>query len=292
MNMNKIYINERSLEGQFKSFEDFLEKSMNFISCLEWLRKNKPDFAILKKSDLYESQITEKNFFYELRGFRASTEKNTNDVLRKLKSSLLALQNNPPFWDMQEMIQKGNYFLDGVDITNSSIAEAAATEGQVLSFDNRLYKDTELSVVDAACEHSVYSIGTIKGMAKILYESNNLEIDDFLKLYFRGTRLNFKYLEDGYGLKNFEKTEIQDCIKNFIRFSEHKNWSDIYSDQTLAYKSYKPSDKDNWFRESEYRDKTIDKFRCRNPKRCFGFKEKDIFYVLRIERDHKISDRG
>ena len=290
--MNKIYINEKSLEGQFGTFEDFLDNSMNFIRCLEWLRKNDSGYKILKKSDLYTAQITKEHCFYELRGFNASSEKNTNDVLRKLKSTLLFLQNDPPFWDAEDIIQKGEYFLDGVNITNSSIAEAAACDGQVLSFDNGLYNDIELNVVNTEMNYSVFSIATLRGMAKSLYENNKLEVDDFLKLYFRGTRLNFTYLEDGYGLIDFEKAEIQDCIKNFIRFSEHQNWNDVYNDRALVYKAYNPSDKNDWFRESRFKDKKIDKFRCINPKRCFGFKEKDIFYVLRIERDHRISDNG
>ena len=33
-------------------------------------------------------------------------------------------------------------------------------------------------------------------------------------------------------------------------------------------------------------------FRCKNPKRCFGYREGEKFYVLRMERDHKISDNG
>lgn len=36
----------------------------------------------------------------------------------------------------------------------------------------------------------------------------------------------------------------------------------------------------------------IYKFRCKNPKRCFGYRKNDVFHVLRMERDHKISDNG
>ena len=43
---------------------------------------------------------------------------------------------------------------------------------------------------------------------------------------------------------------------------------------------------------SKYSDKRIDKFRCVNPKRCFGYRDNDIFYVLRMGRDQNISDNS
>ena len=75
-------------------------------------------------------------------------------------------------------------------------------------------------------------------------------------------------------------------------FAEHKDWTEIAQDAALRYKEYKPSRKENWFLGSPYEDMTIHKFRCGNPKRCFGFRQGDVFYVLRMERDHSISDKG
>lgn len=39
-------------------------------------------------------------------------------------------------------------------------------------------------------------------------------------------------------------------------------------------------------------DTQLVEFRCKNPKRCFGYRKNDVFHVLRMERDHKISDNG
>lgn len=110
---------------------------------------------------------------------------------------------------------------------------------------------------------------------------------------YEGTRLDFTSLEEGYGLKNFEKSEIQDCLESFDRFVTHESWEDIAGDTGLYYKSYEPASKsDNWFRGAKYDGLDIYKFRCKNPKRCFGYRKNDVFHVLRMERDHKISDNG
>ena len=57
---------------------------------------------------------------------------------------------------------------------------------------------------------------------------------------YEGTRLDFTSLEEGYGLKNFEKSEIQDCLESFDRFVTHESWEDIAGDTGLYYKSYEP----------------------------------------------------
>ena len=105
--------------------------------------------------------------------------------------------------------------------------------------------------------------------------------------------MDFSKFEKEYGFLDFSQSEIEDCIEAFDRFEEAEGWDEIVRDRTLNFKRYSPaSNKDDWFRKSEFKDKKIYKFRCKNPKRCFGYREGEKFYVLRMERDHKISDNG
>ena len=70
-------------------------------------------------------------------------------------------------------------------------------------------------------------------------------------------------------------------------------WKGYAMSAQYYYKSYEPASKsDNWFRGAKYDGLDIYKFRCKNPKRCFGYRKNDVFHVLRMERDHKISDNG
>jgi hypothetical protein len=115
----------------------------------------------------------------------------------------------------------------------------------------------------------------------------------FLIARYDGTRLDFTTLEEKYAFDDFEPDELKDCLQSFDKFVQIENWDVIANDFSLHYKQYSPSSKaDNWFREERYNGKKIYKFRCINPKRCFGYREKDVFRVLRMERTHKISDKG
>lgn len=290
--MNKIFINECSLQGQYDTLEEFINRNADFVKCLNWLYKHNTTWKIYKKNNLYHSQVTKDHKFYDLRQIKIQTEKNTKDILRKMKSLLLKLQEEPPFWNDEAVTQDGTYYWNDEDISGTSIAEAAAQRAKMLSFYHPSYCDVLMSVKHETEEVTVSSISTYQWFVKELYDCKQIEPDVFLKLYFAGTRLNFSKLEAGYGLEGFEKSEIKDCMKTFERFVNHSTWADIYKDSALVYKDYSPSAKENWFRDSEFRDKKIDKFRCINPKRCFGYKEGDTFYALRIERDHSISDNG
>lgn len=119
-----------------------------------------------------------------------------------------------------------------------------------------------------------------------------MDIDTYLKERYRGTRLSFEEFDLEYGFSDFEKEEIAECLEYFERFAKHKNWTEVMKDSALRYKEYQPSKKTNWFKGSRYEDVRIDKFRCGNPKRCFGYRKGDVFYALRMERDHSISDNG
>ena len=63
--------------------------------------------------------------------------------------------------------------------------------------------------------------------------------------------------------------------------------------QKEEYKKYSPENEEkNWFSGGKYKGKTIMKFRYSKVMRCFGYRKGDRFRILRIERDHKISDNG
>lgn len=130
-------------------------------------------------------------------------------------------------------------------------------------------------------------------MSEILFQRKEITINEYINTRYKNTRLNFSRLEEDFGFESLEKNEIEDCIESFDRFVDHENWENLNRDRSLNYKEYSPSSKkDDWFRNTEYSGKKIYKFRCANPKRCFGYRENDQFYVLRIERNHKISDKG
>lgn len=288
----RIYLNELSLTGQFEDTEEFLKKNRLFFSTLVWLQKR--NWIIYKKSSLYTSYITKEHTMHHLKGMKNTSNPEDRDWILKFKRLLLSLEDNPPYWDLEEEIGKDKYHMDDMDVSYSSIAKSCENGRFVLSFHNEQFMDRELKVIKNNCENiSVFSVFSLNYINEVLYQKKVITINEYIKIRYQNTRLNFSKLEDGFGFEILEGNEIEDFIESFDRFIGHKNWEDLNHDRSLNYKEYSPaSKKDNWFRETQYKDKKIYKFRCTNPKRCFGYRENNQFYVLRIERNHKISDKG
>ena len=286
--MDKVYLNELSLDGQFSSLDDFLDACVPLIKCLKFLKENRE--TIYKHSTFFRQKITETMFLNDLRGVRG-------DKVRRLKSLLLSTTDTPPFWDLQdELVQdlESKYTLDGEDITATSVAEAAEDKGLLLSFLHNKYSNCPLDIwKNGKSIQTVHSAISIEYLAEQLWKRGQIDVHKYLNARYNGTRLNFSQIEEQYGLESFEKEEIRDCLQAFDKFVSRENWDDIVKDKGLYYKKYSPASADmDWFRQEKYQDKEIYKFRCGNPKRCFGYREKDVFYVLRMERNHKISDYG
>lgn len=286
--MNKVYLNELSLEGQYDEIEDFLDAAIPVMKCLRFIQQNHG--VIYKNSTFYKQKITKKMKWHDLRGIY-------NDKARRLKSLLLSTTDNPPFWDIQdEFLQDLNasYTADGQDVSATSVAEAAEDDGILLSFPHDKYMNRDVEVLKNKEDIlHVESAVSLDYLAEQLWKKNEIELYTYLCGRYEGTRLDFSRMEMKYGFQNFEKQEIKDCLQTFEKFVKIETWDEIFRDQSLRYKKYSPaSTEKDWFHGDEYKDKIIDKFRCINPKRCFGYREKDIFYVLRMERDHSISDNG
>lgn len=289
LKMNSFFLNELSLDGQYDTIDDFVKSNKEIMECVRWI--NKRGYRIYKKSDFYDSHITpDKTIQIGLRGYR-STSGEINDLLRKYKL-LLELTSADPYWDMEIEVSGAECYIGGDDVSKTSVEAAACDGGALLSFAEYMYNDRCIDVSYKGNTIIVFSISSYHMLSSYLNINEFWDIDEFFKLRYKGTKLDFSKLESKYGLSEFQKEEIDDCISTFDRFIK-MDWEQIYNDQSFYYKEYSPSSKKkNWFKQSKYDKMQIDKFRCVNPKRCFGYREGEKFFVLRMERNHSISDFG
>lgn len=288
MIMCDIYLNELSLDGQYGQIDDFLDASVPVMRCLKFIYENNKQ--VYKYTGFFERKITNNMKWNDLRGFHS-------DKARRLKSLLLSTTDHPPFWDTQKELKQdisATYRMGDTDVTLTSVAEAAEGDGILLSFSHEVFNNCQIRVTKNATERlEIESAVTLDYLADQLWNKKQIDIHQYLCVKYEGTRLNFTKLDTKYGFLDFEKEELRDCFQTFDKFVHMENWNEIFRDQGLRYKNYSPSSNEkNWFSGSRYSGKAIDKFRCINPKRCFGYREDDIFYVLRMERDHRISDYG
>ncbi|SDA73106.1 hypothetical protein SAMN02910275_02445 [Butyrivibrio sp. INlla18] len=291
MNNRDAYVNELSLMGQYDDIEEFLSLNKDFVYVLSSL-KNK-GYNLLKKYNLYEYRITCTDPFSALLRYRSNKGNGNNDLLRKLKINLLDMCNHEPFWTISD--NEKECCLNDENVTGSSVARATINNGILLSFSKSGQYDNKMLEIclDNGTIQNLYSINSPRMLAEELFNRGEIDGDEYLRLRYRNTRLDFSKMHQEYGTGRLEKKEIADFINSFDKFISFLSWNEILEDDSLHYKKYSPSsDRHDCFFNTVFKDKTICKFRCINPKRCFGYREGDVFYVLRLERTHEISDFG
>lgn len=290
-----LLLNEKSLTGQFPDALAFYNTLPSFIECLKILEQFK--ISLHKSVSFYQSMITKELSVRELANRREQVPPTERDKVREFKKKLYQLQAQEPFWDAQTETVSQNlescYFANGEDVSATSVAEAAVRGGALLSFQKEGYGDCVVTVEENQEQYQVPSAQSGPYLAKVLYDGSMIETEDFLNYYYRGTKLRFDQMDKKLGTAVLELKELETAQEAFSRFCS-ESWDEIVKDRYFYYKQYQPSNQDNWFKNTEYQEKTIHKFRCgmHSQIRCFGYREGDFFYVLRMERDHSISDNG
>lgn len=70
------------------------------------------------------------------------------------------------------------------------------------------------------------------------------------------------------------------------------DWIAIAMNNGLDYKTYNKNKKSKRYFSDDLWKKGIKKFRITKRNRCFGYLENGIFYVLRFDFEHELSDVG
>lgn len=279
-------LNEQSLQGQFKNAEEFLQSAKPVIQCIRKIHEYS-EMIIYKTMNFSECKITKDKRICDLARCQVSDE---------LLNFQLSLDNEVyayPFWDnnpQQNLEQE--YLYEGENVSCTSLAEAAVRKDALLSFALEKFMDCVIPIRSKEKLYQIFSIHTPKYL--IEQYSDVLEIDrkTMLKIRYEGTRIDCTTLETEYGADILEKSEFNMLISTLDKLVEHDSWESIGRDDGLEYKKYTPSPKNNWFRDGKYRGKTIMKFRYSKVMRCFGYRKGDKLRLLRLERDHSISDNG
>lgn len=284
--MNFI-LNEKSLYGQFKSTDEFIKSLEANLQCFRLVRSQK-DGEIRKIADFYKCKVTAEQSLGDLKQYPKS------DELSRLRIALDKEMRTEPFWDSAPVHDYGMpYWLGDEDMAATAVAEAIARKENLLSFDSVIYSDCRLLIRWNGEEHLVFSIYHPSYLVECFGEQIGLKRDECLKARYAKTRLDCSLLEKEYGAEYLEKEEYELLLGTLDKFVKHESWESIGLDDGLEYKKYIPSAKEeDWFRNSVYRDMTIMKFRFSSKMRCFGYRKGERFRLLRIERNHKRSNKG
>ena len=134
-----ILLNELSLNGQFTSEEDFLDNLDSVLAIIKLLEVL--NFDLLKNYTFFNSKITATSTLIQIMNSR-------DDRIRKIKSYLLKLSNNPPFWNDT---QKHNcirdiYIYNLNNICETSLAESSKRDQIILSFNHNNFLKSNLII--------------------------------------------------------------------------------------------------------------------------------------------------
>ncbi len=280
-------LNEKSLHGQFESVEEFLKSLEANLQCFRLVR-SKGDGQIRKLADFYKCKITKELSLGELKKYARS------DELSRFKIALDKEMRTEPYWDLAPAHNYGkSYWMGEEDVAATAVAEAAARQESLLSFRSAVYSDCKLYIKCDREEYTVISVYQPAYLVECFGGQMGLERDECLKARYAGTRLDCSLLEKEYGAAHLEKEEYGLLLGTLDKFVRHESWESIGLDDGLEYKKYTPSSKEeDWFHNTIYSDRTIMKFRFSSRMRCFGYRKGERFRLLRIERDHRKSDKG
>ena len=279
-----ILINELSLVGQYSSVKRFITHGLFEITNV-LIDISITDNTLLKKYDFFNSNITNDITLHSLLKSNISRE---YDLLRKFKSELFQLIEDP-FWESDKRHSDRDTFLfNSENINNSSLAEACERDRVVVSFVHDNFITLKLPVIKNKENITIDNLYDKNHFLELGRSRDEITFEAYVKNKFKKTNLDFSLIDNrnGFALLNTqdEETAFLSTFEKFIQM----NWTDISQDDGLKYKPYNDLEK---FKKT-YPGKKICKFRTSQLYRCFGYREDDTFFVVRFEIEHDLSDEG
>ncbi len=275
-----ILLNELSLDGQFTDKDIFLDNLENLLYTIKVIEQLK--FSLLKDYSFFNSQVTNSESFIEI-------AQSKDNRVRKLKSFLLRLSNNPPFWNTEQEhnCSDNSYIFNSNNICETSLAESCERDKFILSFKHNDYLEYNLLIKKNTNKINLYNILDRNLFLDYIFNLDKIIPLEYCKLRFKNTNLDFTLLDEITGFNLLNKKQVKEYISSFIKFSLME-WINIDNDVGFQYKPYTG----DIFKKTKYAMKNIKKFRTSQLYRCFGYRQENIFYVIQFEINHKISDNG
>lgn len=138
----ELLLNELSINGQFPTVQKFVEDGIPpLVSVLNEVDKSTD--LLYKKHDFYASMVTPHT---NLHTVFIGHDSRKYDVIRKFKSLLASLFENPYWEDNAKHSQDDTYNLNNVNISGTSIAEACERDKVIISFKSDSYNAKALSI--------------------------------------------------------------------------------------------------------------------------------------------------
>lgn len=286
----QIILNELSLEKKFIDFDDFLDKFLEIIKMYNLQIEN---LEVYKHSGLIETILFDEVKFIDI---LTNPKYSRKDEVRKYRKLIDNQFTSDPFWDLDKRHNElDSYQCDFTDkYSNYGIAEACERGNVVISFKTEHFDSCEkIEITKNRTQNlEVTNIHSKDGLIEFCRSFKLITPYLYCKHKFKGKNISFDDVDTNESFNRLSPEEVEIFLDSFEHFS-NMSWEEIAKSDGLEYKKYSPSSKKkSWFINSRFEDKNIYKFRVTQKFRCYGYREKDTFFAVRFEVDHKISDNG
>ncbi|MEA1956039.1 MAG: hypothetical protein U9N02_06055, partial [Campylobacterota bacterium] len=193
-----VLINELSLDGQFLDKDNFLDNLEEVLISIKLL--NSLEITLLKNYTFFDSNITREYNFSEL-------TKSKDSRIRRLKSYLLKLSNNPPFWNETQIHSCINdkYIYNSKNICNTSLAESSQRDKFILSFNHNNYLGEKIKIQKNDDNLELYNIMENDKFLDYLLIKEIITPLEFCVNRYKKSNLDFSKIEEGYGFDILNK---------------------------------------------------------------------------------------
>lgn len=280
----EILINELSLNGQFDTEDKFLDNLQDILRIFKLIEIS--DFTLLKNSMLFDVEITSNYKMVELLTLKT-------DKIRKLKSFIVKLSHNPPFWDSDKKHHfSDTYHYKSKNVCNTSLAESCERDKMILSFEHSDFSEDICTIQKNSESLNIFNVVNSNKFLEYLFLNKLINCLQYCQNKFKNSKLNFEEINDGFGFDSLKTFQQEKEFLDTFELFDKMDWSNIFESDGLEYKQYKSSRSKNWFKGTKFENINIYKFRVTQKYRCFGYRKDDKFNILRFEIDHEISDNG
>ncbi len=286
--MIDLILNEKSLDGQFSSIEEFCDKGVvGLIAVLEDRKRLSDQTTLYKSAALTDAMVTPGDTYTSV----VFDESNRiYDGIRRYKVALLSLIDDP-FWDSDSKQKAEDKYetLDGKSLNGTSVAEAESRNGILVSFAHPSYSATNIKIKKNDDEVEVSNACQEGQIIDVSYHKALIQFKEYAELKFSGGKLDFTRATIGK-VWDVIPQELEDAVYDAFDTFCKRSWMEIPQDKGLGYKPYNKTRQNSRFFSPEEWDKGIKEFRITGKSRCFGYAEGGKFYILLIDPEHLLGN--
>ena len=286
--MIDLFLNEKSLDGQFSSIEEFCDIGVvGLIAVLEDRKRLSDQTILFKSTALTDAKVTPDATYTNV-VFDKSNR--IYDGIRRYKVALLSLIDDP-FWDSDSKQKSQDKYetLDGKPLNGTSIAEAESRNGILVSFAHPSYSATYIKIKKNDDEVEVSNSSQEGQLIDVTYQKAFIKFKEYVEIKFSGEKLDFTLATKGK-VWDIIPPELENAV--YVAFDTFckESWMEIPQDKGLGYKPYNKTRQNSRFFSLEEWDKGIKEFRISGKSRCFGYAEGGRFYILLIDMGHILGN--